>query len=403
MWKWSNYLHSKVPVTKKPLCVNIDESSIKLDQDVRYGHVTASARKLAKGKMLRRQIPKGMTRTAYSLVAVICDDAEIQKSLPQFIVVNKKSCTEAVYKTVLGIAPANIKLWRRDSAWMNTLSVCQVVREISKALKKYQNTHQVILSMDTCKSHMNRLVWLTAARMGFMMFGIPALTTGFLQPLDVYAFAQLKNKLRQDSQTSCIGIGVSYCTLGMSIVTLMDAVTAVLNGNCWRTSFEHLGLAGHQGSLSKNLLNSMDLKDMPIVASGFPSLADLTHCFPRGSVIDFDAVFKGVLSVTTVKRLVRAAPLLKSVALSSVAPDSSGVASAGPSPVAITAASSGVAAPPPWKKVPSRLRMLRSGTMIVPLPAAPPPLPPPAGPLPPAPSPAARPKGRRTSSAASAC
>jgi hypothetical protein len=27
--------------------------------------------------MLRRQIPKGMTRTAYSLVAVICDDAEI--------------------------------------------------------------------------------------------------------------------------------------------------------------------------------------------------------------------------------------------------------------------------------------------------------------------------------------
>ena len=90
MWKWSNYLHSKVPVTKKPLCVNIDESSIKLDQDVRYGHVTASARKLAKGKMLRRQIPKGMTRTAYSLVAVICDDAEIQKSLPQFIVVNKE-------------------------------------------------------------------------------------------------------------------------------------------------------------------------------------------------------------------------------------------------------------------------------------------------------------------------
>ncbi len=83
-------MHSKVPVTKKPLCVNIDESSIKVDQDVRHGHVTASARKLAKGKMLRRKIPKGMTRTAYSLVAVICDDAEIQKSLPQFIVVNKR-------------------------------------------------------------------------------------------------------------------------------------------------------------------------------------------------------------------------------------------------------------------------------------------------------------------------
>ena len=58
MWKWSNYLHSKVPVTKKPLCVNIDESSIKLDQDVRHGHVTASARKLAKGQNVATQDPE---------------------------------------------------------------------------------------------------------------------------------------------------------------------------------------------------------------------------------------------------------------------------------------------------------------------------------------------------------
>ena len=80
MWKWSNYLHSKVPLTKKPLCVNIDESSIKLDQDFKHGHVAESARTLAKGHMLRRNIPKGIGRTAYSLVAVICDDAEIQKT-----------------------------------------------------------------------------------------------------------------------------------------------------------------------------------------------------------------------------------------------------------------------------------------------------------------------------------
>ena len=210
----------KVPVTKKPLCVNIDETSIELDHDVRHGHVTKPARKLAKGRTLRRKIPKGMTRTAYSLVAVICDDAEIQKGLPQFIVVNKRSCTLAVYKALLDILPVNLKLWRRDPAWLNTRTVCQVIRDVSKALKKYQHTHQVILSMDACKTHMNRLVWETAARMGFMMFGIPALATGVLQPLDVCTFAQLKNSLRRASQTFCIGIGGSYCTLGMFIVGL---------------------------------------------------------------------------------------------------------------------------------------------------------------------------------------
>jgi hypothetical protein len=77
MWTWCNYLHSKAPLTKKSLSVNIDETSIKLDQDLQRGHVTESARKLAKGKTLRRNIPKGIRRTAYALVVVICGDAEI--------------------------------------------------------------------------------------------------------------------------------------------------------------------------------------------------------------------------------------------------------------------------------------------------------------------------------------
>ena len=401
MWKWSNYLHSQVPLTKKPLCINVDETSVKLDQDVQHGHVTDVARKLAKGKTLRRKIPKGITRTAYSLVAVICDDSDIQKLLPQFIVVNKRTCTEAVHKTLLETMPPNMKLWRRESAWLDTRSICQVVREVSKALRPYQSTHQVILSMDACKTHMSRLVWQTAARLGFMMFGIPALTTGFLQPLDVYVFAQLKNILRRVGQSSCIDIGVSYCTLGMSIVTLVDAISEVFHGHCWRASFEHLGLSGHQRSLSQQLLNSLDLKEMPVVSNGFPTLADLTNCFPRGSVIDIDAVFKGVLSVTTVKPLICAAPLLKSVARLSVVHDSCAVASAGSSAIPSRLVSSSAPAPPPWRRRASSLRELSTGTKVYPLPAAPPPLPPPAGPLPRDPVPTPRLSGRRTSSGAS--
>ena len=183
----------------------------------------------------------------------------------------------------------------------------------------------------------------------------------------------------------------------------MDAISEVLNSRCWWSSFEHLGLAGHQRSLSQQLLNSLDLKEMPFVAAGFPSLADLTNCFPRGSVIDIDAVFKGVVSVTTARRLVRAVPMLKSVALSSVVPDSSGVASAGSTAIASSAISAGAAVPPPWRKMPTRLRLLPSGAMMHPLPAAPPPLPPPAEPPPRVPPPQPMPTERRTSSGASAC
>ncbi len=401
MWKWSNYLHSKVPAAKKPLHVNIDETSVKLDQDARHGHVTKSAKKLARANELRRKIPKAHTRTAYSLVAVICDDAEIQKSLPQFIVVNKKICTESLYETLLNNLPANVVLWRRQSSWMDIGCVCQVVRDVAKSLGKYQNTHQVILSMDACKTHINRRVWATAARMGFMMFGIPAKATGDLQPLDVYAFAQLKNKLRHASQACCINSGASYTTLGVSILSLRDTISEVLNGRCWRLAFERLGHAGHQTCLSQQLLNSLKLSQTPIVDAGFPSLADLMHCFPRNYVIDVDAVFAGVLRVTGVARPARAAPLLKCVAHSSVALDRSGVASAGPSSVASAAASLSAPALSTWSPVPRPLRRLPSGKLLRPLPAAPPPppLPPPADPLPPAPAGA---KVRRTSSVASA-
>lgn len=401
MWKWSNYLHSKVHPSKKALHVNIDETSIKLDQDVRHGHVTNTAKKLAEGHTLRRRIPKAHTRTAYSLVAVICDDAEIQKSLPQFVVVNKKVCTEAVYKSLLDNLPANVVLWRRKSSWMDIMSVCQVVRDVSKSLKKYHHTHQVILSMDACKTHMNRRVWETAAKVGIMMFGIPAKATGYLQPLDVYAFAQLKNKLRHASQTSCIGIGASHCTLGTSILNLSDAISEVLAGKCWRSAFEHLGHAGHQTSLSQQLLSSLEVDHVPLMAAGFPSLADLMHCFPRKYDIDMDAVFKGVLSVTEVKRPVRAAPLLKCVGHSSVVPASSGVAGAGPSSAASPAASSSACAAPSWSPGRLLIRRLPSGTLVHPLPAALPPLPPPAEPPPGAHLPAAA-KVRRTSSGASA-
>lgn len=383
MWRWCNYLHSSVPRTKKVLSVNIDESSIKLDQDLLHGHVTECARTLAKGKLLRRNIPKGIRRTAYSLVAVMCDDAEIQKCLPQFVVVNKRSCPVAVFRALLDVVPATLKIWRRDSAWLNTKAVCQVVRVVAKVLRKYQTTHQVILSMDACKTHMSRLVWHTAAKEGLLMFGIPALTTGFLQPLDVYAFAQLKNTLRRLCQSYCIDIGVSYCTLGMSIVALMDAIHEVLNGHCWRSSFEHLGLSGHQRTLSQDLLNSLDFEEMPLVAVGFPSLADLTSCFPRGSVIDLDTVFKGVVNLTTVRRPVHAAPLLRSVSHLSVSPDSSAVPSAGLSTIASSVPDSKASGPPPWRMMPTRLRVLRSGVLMHPLPAAPPPLPPPADPPPP--------------------
>ena len=371
MWKWSNYLHTNVPVTKQPLHINIDETSVKVEMDVRHGHVSGDAKKLEKGNSLRRRMSKSRQRTAYSYVAVLCDVEEVQRVLPQFIVVNGKQCTKAVYNALQERRPENIVLWRRSSAWLNVLAVCHVLRDIHKSLSALLSTYQVILSMDSCKTHINSKVWQACSRLGFLMYPIPPKTTGILQPLDIYVFAQLKQSLRHAYQTSCIDVSASSCTLGVSVLLLMEVIPKVLLSRCWRPAFEHLGHGGNQHDLSKRVLQSMNLTEAPCIAATFPTLADLAYCFPRGYDIDVESVFKGLVRINSRVPIVGAAPLLRSVGDASLRISDLGVAAVVPSEALPSVASSSASAGPACPVRSMSWRRLPSGHLVLPLPALP--------------------------------
>ena len=118
MWTWCNYLHSFVPAGKRVLRVNIDETSIKLDMDNKHGFISAAATKQDKHHGLRRRMSKSRSRTAYSYVAVLCDDVALQKMMPQIIIVNCNQCPAAVYEEIRSNRPDNVVIWRRKSCWM---------------------------------------------------------------------------------------------------------------------------------------------------------------------------------------------------------------------------------------------------------------------------------------------
>jgi len=371
MWKWSNYLHTHVPATKQALHINIDETSVKVEMDVRYGHVSNNAKKLEKNNSLRRRMSKSRQRTAYSFVAVLCDVEEVQRVLPQFIVVNGKQCTKAVYNALQERRPDNIVLWRRSSAWLNVLTVCHVLRDIHRSLSAFLSTYQVILCMDSCKTHINPKVWQACSRLGFMMYPIPPKTTAILQPLDIYVFAQLKQSLRHAYQTSCIDIAASSCTLGMSVLLLMEVVPKVLLSRCWRPAFEHLGHVGNQHDLSKKVHQSMSLTEAPCIPATFPTLVDLANCFPRGYDIDVESVFKGLVHITSRVPTVGAAPLLRSVRDVSARIADLTIAAVVPSEALPSGASSSASAGPACPVRPMPLRRLPSGRTVLPLPAIP--------------------------------
>ena len=72
------------------LRINMDETSLCLFQGHDKGNVF-----IHKSAKTRRHISRVETRTHLSHVAFICDDLELQAILPQIIIANKRTITEA--------------------------------------------------------------------------------------------------------------------------------------------------------------------------------------------------------------------------------------------------------------------------------------------------------------------
>ena len=90
-WQWSNFLETRCPVGKEILHINIYESLIPLWWSAQKGFVGKPTRGHANRKRFLREEQKvslGTRRSAFTLMACICNDPIIQRTLPQVILVN---------------------------------------------------------------------------------------------------------------------------------------------------------------------------------------------------------------------------------------------------------------------------------------------------------------------------
>lgn len=144
-------------------------------QEPSAGMLTASTRKLKRrGMSPRKPVPRAATRTAFTYVAVLCDNKDIQSRMPQIVVVNKNCYTEASHARVLLQLPDHIIVWRRPSAWMNLKNICEVIEVLGKYFWTFHSTHHFILGLDAAKVHLNQKVWQKAKKYNIYMYCIPA-------------------------------------------------------------------------------------------------------------------------------------------------------------------------------------------------------------------------------------
>jgi hypothetical protein len=295
LWNWVNVLHDNVPDGKKIVRLNLDETSVKMYQDTGRGYLSQKARKMKKqGPTLHRKVPRTALRTTFTHVGVVCDDPEVQKLVPQVLIMNNRALTAAAYHRILSTLPPHIKLWRMKTAWMNISTACKVIRLIGEALKGLAATTHFILGLDACSIHINAKVWNQAAKYNILMFCIPAKVTWLLQPCDVYVFSQYKWKLRCAAHAMASSSRVVEVSLENTVAAVVKAIEAIFLGQSWYRAFDRLGLCGNQLNVSKRVLDELGLQSIPNLTPTMPSLADLRACFPMRRDIPIEAVFRGL-------------------------------------------------------------------------------------------------------------
>jgi len=156
-WQWYNWTLQRVPKDKKPLRMNFGETSCRLFCEAAPGILgSESVATSAKKGFITQQVTRHQTRGALSLLAVLCDDTTIQPSVPQVIIGNERCLPEGDRKALEenGALMKNVIVLRRKSAWVMDEVLSHVVAIWGNALRACRLTHQPILLLDVCSTHM---------------------------------------------------------------------------------------------------------------------------------------------------------------------------------------------------------------------------------------------------------
>ena len=73
----------------------------------------------SKDARITQNISSAMRRTCVTHVAFICDDAEVQRFMPQVIIANEHTITDDELAALRAASPRNVRILRRRSAWVD--------------------------------------------------------------------------------------------------------------------------------------------------------------------------------------------------------------------------------------------------------------------------------------------
>ena len=179
-----------------PVVLNLDETCIKFFYAPRVGMRLRRHKRSPKGVSHTRHASRGQLRKAMTHVAIICNDTTLQPSIPQILLLAKKSASLKQLAGWQAIKGCSAEVWRCDSAWVNKAVFARILARLGAWHRSVAPDRQAILLMDAHSVHCSKEAARAAKKAGLWLCIIPASTTSLLQPLDTDVFARYKVLLR---------------------------------------------------------------------------------------------------------------------------------------------------------------------------------------------------------------
>ena len=226
-WQWFHALRSTFQNTgKQLLLVNMDETSVAAFHGSQLGNVM----RCNEGEEEPIQwATRGTRRTCFTHSAFICNNARIQKKLPQLLLVNEHTITIPQYNRLLERRPWNVYIKRVKSAWMNEELTAILVGVLKEHLKDELAQFDIMLFLDAARIHCARRVILACNHHGIRLLLVPAQLTWLLQPCDTHLFVNYKHYMRRRWQEIAITMANGVVDIETLFDIVFDTIETIVN------------------------------------------------------------------------------------------------------------------------------------------------------------------------------
>ena len=212
---------------------------------------------------------------------MICDDPGVQRVLPQVIIANEATVTQAQYAPLRSTCPPNVRLLRRKSAWVDIPLFAQIITWLAAALAPFLEEFQLFVFFDA-----NHYI-CTARFSGHVRGADCGLSSLLLQPRGSCSrWIRMRSCFTNVAcarRTSGGGIqsASGAVTVGMLLAAIYTAIKDVLETRDWASSFERDGFGAAQVGVSARVVEHVGGAVPLAVPSTRPTLEQLRQCWPR--------------------------------------------------------------------------------------------------------------------------